>query len=155
VRNPCALSSGGWAPCIAACSDPHPLWPLPPPPNLLPGQVLFSWSGRDAATSAPWPAVPAGSSQKTLLVPGPVPAARHGARGVVTLTAAIDGADAAGAASASVVVVAVGSPLVAALKGPSDFREAATVVLSAADSYDPDGGFLGGLYRRLAWRALP
>jgi len=105
-------------------------------------KVLFRWTGKDAATEAPWDAIPAAATQKTLIVPGPV-GARHNQRHTVTLSASIEGASAEMASTATVTVQALGSPLVASLRGPSDFKARATLVLSAADSYDPDGERVG------------
>lgn len=112
-------------------------------PRLAPRaplQVNFAWSAVDAATGAAWQALTgSNSARKDMIIPGPVPA-RHGTRHNLTLTASIEGAGAGLAASIQVGVTALGSPLVAAVKGPSDFKRVATVVISAAGSYDPDGG---------------
>ena len=101
-------------------------------------QVKFQWTGVESGTGAPWPAMPVAANTKTLIVPGPVPV-RHGAAQLLTLTATIEGAPPGASASVNVAVAAVGSPLVAAIKGPSDFKAAATAIISAAGSYDPDG----------------
>jgi hypothetical protein len=102
-------------------------------------QVLFEWSAVDADTNSTWSAVPTTATQKTLIVPGPV-LVKHGQRHTLTLKASIQGADDNLAATTTVTVQAMRSPLAASLKGPSDFRAASTLVLSAADSFDPDGG---------------
>ena len=115
-------------------------------------QVLLRWTGADAVTSAPWIVVPATATSKTLVVPeyGPVPV-KHGARHKVTLTASIEGRDANLAATAHMWVEAVGSPLVAALKGASDYKANRQLLLSASGSYDPDGENLDLLAQACAW----
>lgn len=104
-------------------------------------QVLFRCSCVDANTSAPWIVVPATATSKTLVVPefgGSVPV-KHGARHKLTLTASIQGGDPNLAATANLWVEAVGPPLVAALKGASNYKANRQLVLSASGSYDPDG----------------
>lgn len=118
-----------------------------PTPSTLSSQVNFKWSGVDQ-TGADWPT--ATSTQKTLLVPGPVQV-HNGDKHAVTLSAWIEGAQGT-SSTATVNLRAVGSPLVAVLKGPSDFKQAATIVLNAANSYDPDGVFLKEFGRRLSGR---
>lgn len=101
--------------------------------------VTFSWAGDDAETrSVPWAALASAprTDRPTLMLPGPV-RARHGDAHVLTLSAAVQGGGPP--ATASVRVVAEGSPLVAALKGPSDYRVSSVALLSASDSFDPDG----------------
>jgi hypothetical protein len=59
-------------------------------------------------------------------------------RRVVKLTASIEG-QASDAAVVDITVQGKKSPLLAALKGPADFPATAALVLTAADSSDPDG----------------
>lgn len=108
------------------------------PESLCNGAAVnYSWTAADAASGAAWAALgDAATDRPTLLLPGPVHA-RHGDTHRLTLTAAVAGGGQP--VSATVTVVAEGSPLVAALKGPSDYRSSAVAVLSATDSYDPDG----------------
>lgn len=130
--------------CMQACSWPHAS-------SSPPTQVAYRWAATNTATNATWAAVEATRPRLTV-----APAAvrlsgvRHGDSHLLQLQAALNG----GAFSpvASLTVTAEGSPLVAALRGPSDFRAAATAVISAAGSSDPDGAcVVGGARVRDVW----
>ncbi|KAI8464953.1 MAG: hypothetical protein J3K34DRAFT_489498 [Monoraphidium minutum] len=101
-------------------------------------EVTYAWDSESAKYDPAVAAVPTKAS-KTLIMPGPLAGFVDGDAGVITLTAGItdkDGDDQSSTAS-SISVVARASPLVAAVKGPSDFSEAAAIVISAAGSFDP------------------
>lgn len=100
-------------------------------PLLL--QVNYKWESLDA-----WSAIPAaGVAAKNLVLPPPVPAEAGHTYGL-RLTASFEGA-ASSAAITDVSHTAVASPLVVSLVGPSgEIPAAASVVLDAANSFDPD-----------------
>jgi len=57
----------------------------------------------------------------------------------VKLNASIRG-QAADASVQTVSLTAVAAPYVARIKGPADYKASTTLVISAAQSVDPDGG---------------
>jgi hypothetical protein len=95
-------------------------------------QVNYKWESLDG-----WSAIPAdGVAAKDLVLPPPVPAEAGHTYGL-RLTASFQGA-ASSAATADVALTAVASPLVVSLVGPSGDTTAASVVLDASNSFDPD-----------------
>lgn len=95
-------------------------------------QVTYTWESLDG-----WSGIPAsGYTLKNLVLPPPVPA-EAGQTYNLRLTARFTGSPAA--ATANVVLTAVGSPLSASLIGPSgDVMGDKEVVLDASKSLDPD-----------------
>lgn len=95
-------------------------------------QVVYSWTSLDG-----WAAVPANYQLKDLVIPGPVPGVSAGEQKTVQLAVSFE--NSAVVARSNVTLEAVGSALVARLKGPSgEVPNTRTIVLSAAGSFDPD-----------------
>jgi hypothetical protein len=95
-------------------------------------QVIYTWESLDG-----WGGIPSGGySLKNLVLPPPVPA-EAGQTYKLRLTARFTGSPAA--AAADVTLTAVGTPLSAALLGPSgDIMGDKAIVLDASRSIDPD-----------------
>lgn len=95
-------------------------------------QVVYTWESLDG-----WGGIPSGGySLKNLVLPAPVPA-EAGQTYKLRLTARFAGSTAA--ATADVALTAVGTPLSAALLGPSgDIMGDKAILLDASRSLDPD-----------------
>jgi hypothetical protein len=98
-------------------------------------QVEYTWESIDTPT--PWAAIPANYKRKDLVIAAPVPAVTAGDTRKLRLRAKFVGSSLE--STAEVTVVAIGSPLVADLKGPSgDIKNDRTIVLDGGKSVDPD-----------------
>ncbi|GBF98657.1 hypothetical protein Rsub_11651 [Raphidocelis subcapitata] len=101
-------------------------------------QVNYAWAGFLQNGVTTWPGFQTpDANAKTLIVPGPLLDVQNDERRTVKLTASIEG-QAADAAQITITVQGKKSPLVPVLKGPADFPASAALVLTAADSFDPD-----------------
>lgn len=97
-------------------------------------QVEFSWESLDSDLALP----PRAARQKDLVLPPPV-AATPGMTYRMRLRARFAGSQPELASESDVMLYAVGSPLVAELRGPAgDVRSDRTIVLDASASRDPD-----------------
>lgn len=76
--------------------------------------------------------------------PGPITGVAAGNKPVVKLTTKFTDGD---AYDTMVVMHAMESPIMAAIKGPSDISEAKAIVISAAESVDPHGALQTGFDR--------
>lgn len=97
-------------------------------------QVEYTWESID---DTPWAAVPANYKRKDLVIAAPVPGVAAGDSKKLRLRAKFVGSSLE--STAEVTLLAIGSPLVAALKGPSgDIKNDRTIVLDGSKSFDPD-----------------
>jgi hypothetical protein len=97
-------------------------------------QVEYAWESID---DTPWAAVPANYKRKDLVIAAPVPGITAGDTKKLRLRAKFVGSSLE--STAEVTLVAIGSPLIADLKGPSrDIRNDRTIVLDGSKSVDPD-----------------
>lgn len=93
---------------------------------------MYSWQSLDG-----WGGIPAAASRlKDLVLPAPLPV-EAGQTYRLRLTSAFEGSDAR--ATADVALLALGSPLLVRLSGPSgDVKADRDIVLDASRSLDPD-----------------
>ena len=100
--------------------------------------AIYTWSPLMSDGATPWASSQLTATGATAVAPGPVPGVADGNQFVVRLSAANPNSVGA-AAVASVGLIAEAAGLVAALDGPSSVAADKAIVLSAANSYDPDG----------------